>query len=44
VLEGGEICLLTNIAGEASKKDLAQSSDYFPEVVDACSQGSLRKD
>ncbi len=42
-LEGGE-CLLTSITGEALKKTLAQSSDHFPEVVNACSQESLRQD
>jgi hypothetical protein len=42
-LEDGE-CLLTSIAGEALKKTSAQSSDHFPEVVNACSQESLRQD
>jgi hypothetical protein len=42
-LDGGE-CLLTSITGEALKKTLAHSSDHFPEVVNACSQESLRQD
>jgi hypothetical protein len=33
-----------SITGEALKKTLAQASDHFREVVNACSQESLRQD
>ncbi len=36
--------LLMSITGLALKKTLAQSSDHFPDAVNACSQESLRQD